>query len=152
MEEVFRSTIAYDPARPGALAISCSDGRFAKAVNELLLCEGHGNIDTLTLPGGVALLSYTSATHSERDAVRRALQFMFLHHDIRRVFLIGHHGCAYYREHLRGMSVESIERRQLEDLRDSARAVARLRPGLRLDLYFARIQGDSVVFEHTDGS
>ena len=56
MTDAILSTNAhYDAAYPDALAVYCSDGRFTRAVDELLAKLGHPRLDTLTIPGGPGL-------------------------------------------------------------------------------------------------
>jgi hypothetical protein len=62
----------YDRTHPAALAIYCSDGRFTRAVERLLKSLGHSRLDTMTLPGGPALLNPWPADLSEVHIFTRA--------------------------------------------------------------------------------
>jgi len=146
MAPEFTASEPYRGERPRVLALYCSDGRFTRAVEELAASRGHGAVDTLTLPGGPALFSY-AASYSDRDAVRRAAQFQVRAHGVRFVILVAHQGCGYHAERHARESVEERERRQVADLRDSARAIRRLAPGLAIEAYFARVNEERVTFE-----
>ena len=60
-------SVPFDASHPKALAIYCSDGRFTSAVEVLLEAVGHDRLDTMTLPGGPALLCTSAANLSEVD-------------------------------------------------------------------------------------
>src|SRR5687767_2582052 len=92
-----RVASTYDEAHPSALAFYCSDGRFTRAVEELLAQLGHDRLDTLTMPGAAALVDVKSARLAESSAVRRALSFLITGHAIEDVIMIAHQGCGYYK-------------------------------------------------------
>ena len=62
----------YDPSYPSTLAIYCSDGRFTHAIEHHCEDLGHERIDTMTLPGGPALLISGAADLSEVHVFSRA--------------------------------------------------------------------------------
>ena len=66
---MFLSITPYEPRHPKALAVYCSDGRFTQAVEELCHHLGHERLDTLTMPGGPALLNPWTASILEADQV-----------------------------------------------------------------------------------
>jgi len=55
----FVASERFRPSHPSALAVYCSDGRFTRAVEQLLESKGCARVDTLTMPGGPALFSQT---------------------------------------------------------------------------------------------
>ena len=142
----FLSRAPFDAAHPDSLAIYCSDGRFTRAVEELLAHLGHSGLDTLTLPGGPGLLS-ASTSYSEREAVARAASFLIVGHHIRNVVLIAHQGCGYYRDRYPGEPAAAIEARQLTDLRAARQALELSHPSLKILLRYLRIAGKNVQFE-----
>ena len=87
----------YDPSHPSTLAIYCSDGRFTHAVEDHCEDLGHERIDTMTLPGGPALLISGAADLSEVHVFSRAAHFLIEAHAIKHVFLFAHAGCGFYR-------------------------------------------------------
>ncbi|MBI3725172.1 hypothetical protein HY251_14665 [bacterium] len=145
--ERFVAEAPFDPEYPRALAIYCSDGRFTDAVEELLERSGHERLDTLTLPGGSALLDFWTASWSEREAMTHALSFLVEKHGIERVVLIAHAGCGFYREHFRHEPAYLLRERQERDLRLAARLVREAHPELEVDLYFAEPVNGRVAFE-----
>jgi hypothetical protein len=144
---MFVSQGLYDAGHPRALAIYCSDGRFTNAVEELLHHLGHARLDTLTMPGGPALLNPWAASLLEADQVSRASQFLMKAHSIDHVVLLSHEGCGYYRQKLPGRPAADLRQHQLDDLRVAARAVPTARGGVRVELYHATPHEGRVRFQ-----
>ena len=109
------ATIPFDAKHPHALAMYCSDGRFTEAVEGLLRDLGHARLDTLTIPGGPALLDLTSSGLGAVDVMRDAATFLIRGHAIKQVVLLGHEGCGYYKARYKYESTEAMRRRQLSD-------------------------------------
>jgi hypothetical protein len=137
--------VDFQSSHPDALAISCSDGRYTRAVEELARWLGHERIDTLTLPGGPALLNGWSASWSDGDTVSRATAFLVHGHGLRRAILVAHEGCGYYRAREPSRPPEQIRAHQLDDLRTAASALRRAYPALEVDLFFAHRAPDGKI-------
>jgi hypothetical protein len=146
MASSFVSKTTYNPAHPESLAVYCSDGRFTQSVEELLAHLGHPTLDTLTLPGGPALLAPTTS-YAERESMSRAASFLIVGHHIRHVVLIAHAGCGYYRERYPGESAESIEARQLADLASARGALELAHPSLQVRTQYLRVVDKQVRFD-----
>jgi carbonic anhydrase len=146
MAATFRPKTPYDASHPHSLAIYCSDGRFTRAVEELLAHLGHQALDTLTLPGGPALLSPTTS-YAERESLTRAASFLITGHQTRHVVLIAHAGCGYYRDRYPGEPTESVEARQLADLEAAKRALELAHPSLHVRTQYLRVAGKQVQFD-----
>jgi hypothetical protein len=144
---VYESPIPYEQARIHAAAIYCSDGRVGEQIDEFLH-RGLGlpRYDRLALPGGPACLSGSLVTFLEGRAVEEALRFLIRVHDLHRVVLIAHEGCAYYRERL-GVPDSSLLTEQRQDLEKAVRVTRRLHDGLAVDAFLARTQGTRIRFE-----
>ena len=102
----------FDAKHPDALAMYCSDGRFTEAIEELLHGLGHARLDTLTVPGGPALLDLTSSNLGAVDVMREAATFLIQGHRIKRVVLLGHEGCGYYKARFPYESSEAMPLRR----------------------------------------
>ena len=137
----------FDAKHPDALAVYCSDGRFTDAVEELLHGLGHSRLDTLTIPGGPALLDLTSSNLGAADVMREAATFLIRGHHIAHVVLLGHAGCGYYKARFPYESPESMQRRQLDDLRQAARWVSANHDGLTIATYFATPEETNLRFD-----
>jgi len=136
----------YDASHPDALAIYCSDGRFTEAIEELLRHLGHTRLDTLTLPGGPALLELNSAGFSQLETSRTSSSFLILGHGIKRVVLIAHEGCGYYKARHRFETPERVTAMQLVDLEAAGAWMLSAHPGLDVSMYYARTEGKQVGF------
>ncbi len=147
--KVFQSRAAYRAEHPTALAVYCSDGRFTDAVEELLHALGHPRLDTLTMPGGPALLHPYASLLIEHEAVSGASRFLIGGHGITHAVLIAHAGCGYYRARYGGDAADRVEARQRDDLRAARGKLLADHAGLRVDLFYARA-GAAVRFEPVD--
>jgi hypothetical protein len=143
----YESATPYDPARIHAAAIYCSDGRVGEQIDEFLH-QGLGlpRYDRVAVPGGPACLAGSLVTFQEARAVEDALRFLLLVHDLEKVVLIAHEGCAYYRERL-GVPEASVVTEQRRDLAKAAPVVRRLQADLVVDSFLARLSGTRVRFE-----
>jgi carbonic anhydrase-like protein len=146
-ERTYESPTPYEQARIHAAAIYCSDGRVGEQIDGFLQ-EGLGlpRYDRLAVPGGPACLSGSLATFLEGRALEEALRFLIRVHDLRRVVLIAHEGCAYYRVWL-AVPEASIATAQRQDLEKALLAVRKLSDGLRVEAFFARPAGARIRFE-----
>ncbi len=115
---VFTSMERWNPERIGAVAIYCSDGRWGEAFDEF--CHKHLQIpryDRLALAGGPACF----APRDEKakllcEAALEQMAFLVKVHELKRVVLITHYGCAIYAEQLQRKPDDCLPI-QLEDLR-----------------------------------
>lgn len=144
-DAAFVSKASFERTHPQALAIYCSDGRFTNAVEELLAHLGHPRLDTLTLPGGGALLNAWSASVLDSDHTHRAAKFLIVGHDIRHVVLVAHAGCGYYRQ--RHPGERDLRSLQVADLRAATSALLRSRGTLEVRSFYATPEGERVIFE-----
>lgn len=143
----FDSRVPFAAEHPTSLAVYCSDGRFTESVEDLLKHLGHPRLDTLTIPGGAALLELTSASASGAETVRQSVSFLITAHHISEVVLVAHAGCGYYKSRLPYDSPASLERRQLSDLRTAAKWLTQEHGKLRVHRFFARPDAGHVRFE-----
>src|SRR5437868_9592749 len=93
---VFHSTEPWPPERSGALALYCSDGRWGEGFDEF--CHRHLQIpryDRWAVPGGPGWLA-ASEDSPLIHAARQQLDFLVKAHELERIVLITHYGCAWY--------------------------------------------------------
>jgi hypothetical protein len=136
----------YDPSHPSTLAIYCSDGRFTHAVEDHCEDLGHERIDTMTLPGGPALLISGVADLSEVHVFSRAAHFLIEAHAIKQVFLFAHAGCGFYRARCNRLDDAAISRMQLENLRAAHASLRRHFPEVAVTCCYAATDGAAVTF------
>jgi hypothetical protein len=144
---IYESPTPYEQARIHAAAIYCSDGRVGEQIDEFLH-RGLGlpRYDRLAIPGGPACLSGSLLTFLEGRAALDALTFLIRVHDLRRVVLIAHEGCAYYRERL-GVPDSSMLAEQRQDLGKAVVATRRLHDGLVVEAFLALTAGTRIRFK-----
>ena len=113
---VHASVETWNPERIGAVAIYCSDGRWGEAFDEFchkrLLIPRY---DRLAVPGGPAWLVARAASHNLYQPAREQLDFLVRIHELQRIVLITHFGCAFYHE-LVQQPPEDCLAAQMEDL------------------------------------
>jgi hypothetical protein len=142
----YRASERWHPGKLDALAIYCSDGRWTTAFDEF--CHRHlqtTRYDRWTVPGGPSWVALAVEDAELRHAVRVQLDFLVLVHELERVVLITHHGCAWYGHLLQGSPDECLPA-QAEDMASAATALRGWYPGLRVEAYLAMRRQDWVSF------
>src|SRR5437867_11585906 len=97
---VFTSMEPWNHERIGALALYCSDGRWGEAFDEF--CHRHLQIpryDRWAMPGGPAWLA-GQPNDPLVQAARVQLDFLVKAHELEKIVLITHFGCAWYAQKL----------------------------------------------------
>jgi hypothetical protein len=143
---VFASTEPWHSERIGALALYCSDGRWGNAFDEF--CHRHLQIpryDRWAVPGGPEWLVPHDEDAAFAQAAREQLDFLVHIHELERIVLITHFGCAAYTHRL-GRSAEECLSVQMDDLKLAARALRRSYATIRVEGYVAMRQGRSLSF------
>lgn len=142
----FTSTKPWNPERIGALVLYCSDGRWGDAFDEFCYCRLKiPRYDRWVVPGGpVCLLPHDSGEGFCRGAWEQ-LDFLVRVHELRRVVLIAHYGCAYYQELLR-TDAEDCLLSQAEDLQLAAEALREWFGCLHVETYLAMRRGTVLSF------
>ena len=144
---IFTSTEVWNPERVGALAIYCSDGRWGEAFDEF--CHRRLQIpryDRMAIAGGpVWFASPDRGTGTFAEALHEQLAFLVKVHELERVILITHYGCAFYGERLHKSPDECLPG-QLEDLRLGAQTLHGWFPGIQVEAYLAMRRGSYLSF------
>jgi hypothetical protein len=144
---VFTSIEVWQPQRIGALAIYCSDGRWGEAFDDF--CHKHLHIpryDRMALAGGPACFApYDSTSKVLCEAALEQLAFLVKAHELERIVLITHYGCAAYAERLRRPPDECLPA-QLEDLRAVTGALRGWFPHVEVESYLAMRQSSVFTF------
>ena len=136
----------FDEHRVGAAAVYCSDGRFGDQMDEFL---HHAlelpRYDRVAVPGGAACLADHSLMFHEQSALQRQIEFLIAEHGLRRVVLIAHDGCAFYKTLWTGS--RTVEQQQFEDIRRASDRIRLWNSAVDVETYFARKVGGRVTFE-----
>lgn len=146
----YASSIPFDLVRIHAAAVYCSDGRFGEQFDDML--QTHLQLpkyDRLALPGGPGCFADHAESHREGEAMAVELEFLVNVHELERVILIAHENCAYYAQALQ-VPVAEIEREQRKDLKKAVKRVQQIAPNLQVETFFARLSGQSVLFERVE--
>jgi hypothetical protein len=143
----YNSPIVYEAARIHAAAVYCSDGRVGEHFDDFL----HNGLklpryDRVALPGGPACLAGHTEAHLEEQGVVDELKFLVDAHELQRIVLIAHGGCAFYARRLR-LPEKFLEAQQLIDLVKAAAFIRDITGLTQVDAYFARRAETRIAFE-----
>ena len=148
---LFTSRETWDPTRIGALVMYCSDGRWGEAFDEFCHHRLHvPRYDRWAVPGGPAWLAPPDPNSDYFLAAREQINFLVRAHELQRVVLISHYGCAFYGERLK-LDPDGCLPAQMEDLGKAADALRDWFADIRVDAYLAMRRGNCLSF-HGVGS
>jgi len=146
--EVYRSAQPYSAEQPEALAIVCSDGRFLAPTLEFVQEHlGLRRYHLLVFPGAIHPLTLANLLPKEFKTARRKLTFLVEKHPIRRIVCVAHEDCGWYKDFKIGPWRLDLKERQLKDLEHAARVLHEWFPHVATELYYARLDGETVVFD-----
>jgi len=134
--------------QPDALVVHCSDPRFQKHFHEFL--RGHLGLDTyglLAVPGGAHFLTLVDYLPKFSWVGWRWMKFLVDLSRPRRLVLIAHDDCRWYREERFWQHAEDWTSTALSDLRRVADSFRERFGDISIEAYFARIEDAEVVFE-----
>lgn len=122
------------------LVVHCSDHRFQAGIHEFLnsSLNLNENYDLLVIPGGPQCLTLVEYLPKFSWAGWRWFRFLLEAHELKRLILIAHQDCGWYKKlpfHLRSSSELRIC--QEEDLRKVRQVVTKDFSGLSVELYYA---------------
>lgn len=136
----------YHPGRINALAIYCSDGRWGAAFDEF--CHRHlraPRYDRWAAPGGPAWLAMPPEGADLTRAILVQLDFLVEVHELERVMLITHYGCAWYGRML-NQGPDDCLASQAEDMTTATAMLRGRYPTLKVEAYLAMRRQDWVSF------
>ncbi|HEY8748321.1 MAG TPA: carbonic anhydrase [Tepidisphaeraceae bacterium] len=143
----FVSQFPFDDRRVGAAAVYCSDGRYGEQMDEFLhTALGLPRYDRLALPGGAGCLAgHLMTAYNEKLALERQLEFLIKAHELKRIVLIAHQGCGFYKD--LWTDGRTVEEQQEADLAKAAQQLRTANSGVIVETYFARRVDGNVAFE-----
>ena len=143
---VFTSTEPWHPERIGALALYCSDGRWGEAFDDFChKCLHIPRYDRWAVPGGPAWLATPATGGAFAKEAAEQLDFLVNVHELQRIVLITHHGCAAYTRRLERPAGECLPV-QISDLSIAAQALRRRYASMRVEGYVAMRRGRCLSF------
>lgn len=147
---VFTSAERWQAERVGALALYCSDGRWGDAFDDF--CHKHLLIpryDRWAVPGGPAWLTPRESTGEFAHSAREQLDFLVRAHELNRIVLIAHYGCAAYTQRLQVTPQECLPL-QIEDVATAADTLRLWYPDIRVEGYLAMRNEGWLSFHQLD--
>ena len=134
---VFTSSETYNPSRIRAMALYCSDGRWGEAFDEFchrrLLIPRY---DRWAVPGGPGVLVPRVNNCESLQATREQLEFLVRIHELERIVLITHYGCAYYAGML-NRDADGCLPTQMEETLKAAETLRGWFPSIAVESYLA---------------
>jgi hypothetical protein len=132
------------------LAIHCGDYRFQQAFHEFLtatlkLGEAY---DLMVLPGGPLSLTHQLSHSEDTHSARKWTRFFIDNHNIKRVILIQHQDCGWYKSMSSKLhDPANLRQRQEQDLTRAAEVLKETFPNLnlRVELYVASWDADDHI-------
>ncbi|MBZ5513890.1 MAG: hypothetical protein LAN62_03415 [Acidobacteriia bacterium] len=137
--DAYHPSAKFHPGRADTLVVYCSDSRIQAAVQEFLASSLNlgGSYDVLAIPGGPQSLTLIEYLPKLSWALGKWLRFLVDAHELKRIVLIAHQDCGWYKQlpfHLFGSS--DPRTRQEDDLRRARRSLAGDFPQVLMDLYY----------------
>ena len=143
---VFVSVHPFEVDRIAAAAVYCSDGRFGEQMDEFLHAGlGLPRYDRVAVPGGAACLAGHVKSYYDKSSLERQLTFLIKEHGLKKIVLIAHEGCAYYKDVW--TVTQTVIEQQAEDLKKAADHIRMWNSGVEISAYFARKIDGKVAFE-----
>ena len=143
----FHASVPWSAERPQTLVVCCSDGRFHAQLEEFVRHEVSERADLVALPGGPAVVDPWTSSFDEARVFDQAMRLFAAAHDLRAVWLIAHHGCAYYSVKHPGAKPDELRAAQLADLAVARARILAAHPNHEVRCIFAALRGTAVVFE-----
>ena len=147
MPDIYRTRFAGKQP-PEGIAVHCSDPRYQRHFQEFLDSHlGLENYGLIAVPGGPQFLTLLEYLPKFAWVGWRWLTFLVGVAQPRRAILIAHDECLWYRDGRFWQHRGDIHERQLKDLRQVRAEILQRFPGVSVELYFARFEGEQAVFE-----
>lgn len=147
MKEVFRTFAISQRTAGSVVAVHCSDPRFQPHFQDFLR-KGLAlrNYALVAVPGGPQLLAPPESMPVLEEAGWRWMDFIMGLTHTERLILIAHSDCRWYAHSCPGTGALHTHR-QMADLETARRSLSERFPRLRVELYFATLEGSDVSFQ-----
>jgi len=148
--QVYTCGETWKSERIGAMAVYCSDGRWGEAFDEFCHKRLHiPRYDRWAVPGGPAWLAPSVMSADLCEATRAQFDFLVRVHELERIVLITHFGCAFYRELLKQPAEQCLSA-QTTDLRTVAMTLNEWHPNVQVEAYVAMQKGSCLSFHQME--
>lgn len=105
--------------------------------------------DVLAVPGGIQIFTMAHFFPKFQSLVRRWVEFLVEKHGLKRIVVLGHDDCSWYKDFRYGPIHFDLKQRQFDDLKAAA-ATLRSSLGVVVEVYFAHPKDGKVVFDQID--
>jgi hypothetical protein len=147
-----QTSMAYpllDAEQADAIVVHCSDPRFQTAFRQFVDNELHVKTPIpIVIPGGIHDLVSPARIKAARHLWQQ-LQFVVARGKTRRIILINHEGCLWY-EKWNALVRTKVNEDVVNHLLAAAEELAEKRFRLSVETYFAKVEGENVVFQRLD--
>jgi len=149
MTETHRTDPIESDADTGTVVIHCSDPRYQPHFQDFLRNKlGLSQYALIAVPGGAHFLTLAEYLPKFSWVGWRWVKFVSDLTQPSRVILIAHDDCRWYLDSRFAHDPARLREKMLHDLRRVQSALSeRLGPATHVELYFARLDGDSATFE-----
>ncbi len=140
---MYQSRSEWREARSPTLVIACADGRWRDHIEDFVATalKVDPAYDLLMVPGGAEPLALADLIPKDFSFLRRRLEMLVRAHGTRRIILIAHENCGWYRERKIGPFTVDVQARQIADLRRARGYMTDWFEGATVETYFARVDG-----------
>jgi hypothetical protein len=147
LPEVFQSSLPSSGKDEGVVVVHCSDPRYQPHFQEFLR-RGLGleRYGLVAIPGGVQTLTLVDYLPKFAWSGWRWMKFMMQLTKPSRIVLLTHEDCRWYLDN-RFVDADRARERQLSDLRKVRSAMQERFGEVRVELYYAVLQGQVARFE-----
>ena len=142
-EQAYLTELPWDPARPEAVVITCVDGRWYRHFQEFARehLKAGPCTDFMAVPGGIEPMTLADEVPKDFNFFRRRLEALVEAHGTRRIVVIAHQDCAWYRDRMGGATAEAMRAKQVADMRRAASWLRTRFEGIVVQPFFARLSG-----------
>lgn len=146
----FKSPIPFDGTKPSILAIACLDGRFIPHFLNFLT-QFTEIVDPFFIPGGVGNLNpERTGSPNDIDLKLTNVLTMIKLHPIKKVLMIGHQDCGFYKHSMPDSDNEQRYHAQCDDLSLFKARICTLRPELDVQSWYVFLENTQVIFRRID--
>ncbi|MBM3700812.1 MAG: hypothetical protein FJW68_07895 [Actinobacteria bacterium] len=123
-------------------AVFCSDERFIdESMSFIKYSLNINSFDLIVTAGGPAFIN------AGTGALMDNLALLVEEHNIKRLVLISHQDCKYYKKKFNNADDDEITEKQLNDLQSAKIKLRELFPGICTETYFAFIEEGKILFK-----
>ena len=152
IEQAYVTELPWSPERPETVVITCVDGRWYRHFQEFARehLKAGPCTDFMAVPGGIEPMTLADDVPKDFNFFRRRLEALVDAHGTRRIVVIAHQDCAWYRMRMGAASAEAMRSKQIADMHRAASWLRVRFAGVVVQPFFARLSGTQpprVVFE-----